>query len=138
MKRLISRLVFLVAIVDVTGISGAQECEVRFDSLPVNTWSKLPAAEESYAYSQPIYVPVRKTILQWGALPNDKPRNDVRAFDVAAGRWTSDYKSTAPEDLGEKGIRAEGRGVMLADGCLRHRSSSTASATTPSENNSST
>ncbi len=74
----------------------ARADEFNLTTMPVNSWVKLHVSPEpSYTYSQPVYVPSRGQILHWGAVRwgdyGPDMRNDVRAFDVARGDWTSDY-----------------------------------------------
>jgi len=91
------------------------------DNLPANRWIKLDTTEEAgYRFSQPIYVPSRRQVLHWGGVArSDTPyRNDVRAFDVEKGDWTSDYAiaeklpSLQNPPYG-KGIWYVGKGEML-------------------------
>jgi len=91
------------------------------ENLPANRWIKLDTrAEAGYRFSQPIYVPSRRKVLHWGGVArSDTPyRNDVRAFDVDKGDWTSDY--AIAEELPSlqnppygKGIWYTGKGEML-------------------------
>lgn len=66
------------------------------ERLPLNQWVPLQAGGDAgYTYSQPMYVPLRKQILHWGAVrigdPRPDLRNDVRAFDWENQNWASDY-----------------------------------------------
>ncbi len=92
--------------------------------LPTNQWVKLPAdASEGagYSYSGLAYEPGRGQVLHWGGVlyaPKVTGRNDMRAFDIAPGKWTSDYPSTA-KDVGITGGVAftyTGNGEMRSDG----------------------
>jgi len=90
---------------------------------PVNRWIKLSGPTVSpYVYSQPLYVPVRKQVLHWGAVGgNDVPTNDVRALDAARGTWVADYPSAGKDELAKArsaglGVTSSGRGGMLPAG----------------------
>lgn len=82
-----------------------------------NRWVKLPVKRQirGYEYAQPVYVPDRQQLLHWGVVRNiyrvpKGNRNDVLAFDAAAGDWTSDYPST-PDLAAIVTIHNSGRGA---------------------------
>ena len=87
---------------------------VDVKSLPVNQWAKLPCkAEAGYIWGAPVYVPSRRQLLHWGGTERVS-RNDVRAFDLAAGDWASDYPSDSKTGAGVTGV--QGWGYMLPSG----------------------
>ncbi len=64
----------------------------------VNRWVRLGADEDrpGYEFSGPVFVPSRGQLVHWGGVMGryqtaSPGRDDVRAFDPAAGRWVSDY-----------------------------------------------
>jgi len=68
------------------------------EDLPVNQWVRVHVDKDAtgYDYSRPVYVPGRRRVLHWGGVmaryrTKATPRDDVRAFDLATGRWVSDY-----------------------------------------------
>ncbi|MCG3179817.1 MAG: hypothetical protein BIFFINMI_02163 [Phycisphaerae bacterium] len=111
-------------------LAGPDTPAVDTANLPVNQWVRLPPEAEDgpgYSFSAMIYEPVRGQLLHWGGVQDlgRRPfagRNDVRAFDAASGKWTSDYASTdatfartggggggqAPGYLGEALMRPDG------------------------------
>jgi hypothetical protein len=95
--------------------------------LPINRWTKLETQREGgYTFSRPVYVPSRGQVLHWGAVRGGdyRPwmRNDVRAFDAEAGRWTSDYPRAEKlpglrtHSSSGKGVSHLGTGEMLGCG----------------------
>jgi len=106
-----------------TGAAATEELK----DLPVNRWVRLDSPiEAGYTYSQPIWVPTRRQVLHWGAVRggDSRPffRNDVRAFDTTAMRWTADYpRAERLPGLGTHsshgmGVSHKGAGVMLECG----------------------
>ena len=96
------------------------------ENLPVNHWTRLPCKDEpGYVWSPLVYVPARGQVIHWGAAVSGRgERDDVRAFDVAAGDWVSDYPSSPPEALRkvvdterrDKCVRVWGAWAMLGTG----------------------
>lgn len=84
--------------------------------LPLNKWTRIETkAESGYVWSGPVWAPTRGQLLHWGGQEAGKPsRNDVRAFDAAAGDWGSDYESDPP--AGATGSSYGGVGSMLKSG----------------------
>ena len=73
-----------------------------------------------FTYASPVYVPVRKRILHWGAIRNIyrvplQNRDDVLAFDPDRGDWVSDYPTTPnlkpSHSSGQTGIGTSIRGT---------------------------
>ncbi|MHC4917402.1 MAG: hypothetical protein ACYTGB_18140, partial [Planctomycetota bacterium] len=86
---------------------------VLFASLPaaaaggepaVNAWTRLPGTlPGGYNYSPIVYAADRGQLLHWGAVRHARgitAGNDVRAFDAAALKWTSDYPSDPKQSWG--------------------------------------
>jgi hypothetical protein len=112
---------YLIAAVVAT-ISGTQpyaaepSASIGAKDLPVNTWARLDTgAEPGYIWSAPVWAPSRSQLLHWGGQEgNQGSRNDVRAFDSAAGDWGSDYESDPP--IGATGLSYGGVGSLLKSG----------------------
>jgi hypothetical protein len=106
------------------GAAGGAAQPVDLKGLPVNKWALLPArVEPGYMWSQMLYAPTRGQVLHWGRVGTSRAdqRNDVRAFDAAAGDWVSDYLSDPGPELNkatEKGMGTwtTGSGVLLPSG----------------------
>jgi hypothetical protein len=78
----------------------------------------LPAKAQALGYdlSRPIYAAARGQLLHWGGVmaryrTQAAPRNDVRAFDLSAGGWVSDYPIAAKCPHPPAGHGAAPRGV---------------------------
>ncbi|MDD4891399.1 MAG: hypothetical protein PHU85_15880 [Phycisphaerae bacterium] len=95
---------FITAALLLAAVSNAQPAATAPDlaNLPINQWVRIPwdpADGPGYSWSSPIWEPTRAQVLHWGGVqdPAIRPfagRNDVRAFDAATGKWSSDYAST--------------------------------------------
>jgi Galactose oxidase, central domain len=113
MKRSVSGVI-LVAILSLAAQAGFA------GEVAVNKWTKLPGdGKAGYVWSSMIYAPTRGQLLHWGGVARQyrvpyHPRNDVRAFDAATGKWISDYPSDPKVGLGSAGVK--GRGYMLPSG----------------------
>jgi hypothetical protein len=73
-------------------------------NLPVNQWRQVASVELKgeerrkgvFDYSQPVYVPTRGQVLQWGGFQygggrSPAPHNSVLVFDAEKGDWVADY-----------------------------------------------
>jgi len=124
-KGVVALGVALMLVGSVAAAEGGPE-PVDLKDAPVNQWVRLKTSRETgYTYSQPIYVPSRKQVLHWGGVfrVGATARNDVRAFDVTAGNWASDYPIAekcpfAPRGHGAAplGVTYYGSGVMHPSG----------------------
>ena len=104
--RYFSTAAFLSLVMTGVALAAGKEAPaakpVDMKALPVNRWVKRPVDKEVAGYdcSQPVYVPSRGQVLQWGGVmrryrTKGAARNDVIAFDAAAGKWVSDYPVAA-------------------------------------------
>jgi hypothetical protein len=112
------------------GSNGKNGKNAKGRHLAINQWVEMPGASEAAHFDmcQPIYVPTRGQVLFWGGTMGRyrvrlKTGNDVRAFDVAKGKWVSDHPSSPKagywpggHGAAPNGIGNYGTAKMMADG----------------------